>query len=220
MNSPIACLPDWLSPNPEVSKGAVSPIWALGPKTAPRLWRLFSDPKTSRPVRARVLDLLVSEFAELGSRSEGKASSLGPDVERAMPLLRELVRGGDREMAGLATKLLGSMLVRDDEIAQLYVDTIRPKHPRRWLYASELTRKLKPAMIPFFVAKLNDPDTEIRAELLRIMAPQVPRAFPVPKARITTTTRCRRSPRPRNLQAMSHAQRRSRCRRRGPSFPS
>ncbi len=64
-----------------------------------------------------------------------------------------------RWLGSVMTKLLGSMLVRDDEIAQLYVDTIHPKHARRWLYASELTRKLKPAMVPFFVAKLNDPDT-------------------------------------------------------------
>jgi len=162
-------------PDEAVAAAGVNVLSALGPKGSSVLWRVLSDPKKSRRVRATALETLTwahkTRDLQTGPRE--------PVIDNAVPMLRELVRQGDPDMGQNACELLAAIQTQDDEITELYVTSIHVKNLNRRLSTFNLRDKLKPAMIPFLLQGLSDPDGEVRAELLLAIAKLV-RALPVP----------------------------------------
>jgi HEAT repeat protein len=166
-------------PDVVVAAAGVKVISGMGAKGSSILWRLLSDPKTSRPVRAEALQTLAWTYRTRVARRGNQDGPPDTDVGNAVPALRKLVRENDPDMGQNASELLAAILPGEDEIAELYFAAIHVKNLKRRLSTFTVRDMLKAPMIPFLVERLNDPDGEVRAELLLAIA-KLARALPVP----------------------------------------
>ena len=104
-------------PDETISAAGVKVLSTLGPKGSSVLWRVLSDSKTSRHVRAAVLETLA--HGPTARESQARPGEFG--VTDAVPVLRELVRRGDPDMGQNACELLAGIQTRDDEVIELYL---------------------------------------------------------------------------------------------------
>jgi HEAT repeat protein len=166
-------------PDENIAEVGVKILSALGSKGTSELWRVVSNPNTSRAVRATSLQMLASAHETREARPGPPTAPRDPNVADAVPVLRKLVRDNDPDMGQNASALLARILSGDDEIAEFYFAAIHVKNLNRRMSTFNLRDKLNPATIPFLLERLNDPDGEVRAELLLAVAKQA-RGLPVP----------------------------------------
>jgi len=143
--------------------------WALqmlGGRSSRPLFRLLSDPHTPQPVKAGVLRVLAGADGAGVDSSLEIPQPLGSDARAAIPVLRAMAREGQPEIVRSTLKLLSTLEARDDETVRWFLETLR----RASNHAMKIEGQrafLEPTMIPFLLKELNDPDPEVRAELVR-----------------------------------------------------
>jgi HEAT repeat protein len=151
----------------EVAAVALKILADLGPRGLPIVWQALGDEKTPRRVRADALSALVWIYHSRNLKNTDQAPARDPDAARAVPVLRELVRKGDRDLSQPASELLAQILSGDDEVAEFYFTAIHVKNLNRRMSPFNLRDRLKPPVLPFLIQRLNDPDALVRAEILR-----------------------------------------------------
>ncbi len=140
----------------------------LGDRASERLWKSLSDAKAPRGLKLEVIKILDERYPFNWTSSPHDFGDLKPVVESTIPALRAFVREKDPHTSRRAIRLLASV-GSDEGLAELFVTALRLPGtlPRS---EQNIGRALTPGMIPRLVQELNDPDPEIRAQLLEYAA--------------------------------------------------
>lgn len=160
-----------LKANDETQRSFARQVFqVMGPSVIDDLLRIAADPRTPRALQSEVVSLIWWPRV-MQNDSLLAASSRRSAVLNTVPTLRSLAEEGDAQTRIVALALLAAIDPSDAGVASLFLDFLRSDRSQddQGLEQRWIAYIIKPPMIPTLAKGLDDEDSSIRFETLKVL---------------------------------------------------